>query len=465
MSLIALGMCSLFILCLFLRDRKLHPMTSRALWVPFLWISIIGSKEVSYWLGAELDAEAALASRMDGSPLDRAVFIVLIVAGTVELCRRRIDWKKIVSHNLWLVLYLLYCGISILWSDYIFISTKRYVKDLGNMVMVLVILTDRFPVRALRGVFSRYTNFVIPASLLLILFFPDIGTHQDSWSESAANIGVTTNKNELGIVLVTCGLFLLWDTLEMWKSHAPKVDLVLRGAVLVITLWLLAITGSATALVCCSLGAFLVLFQRLPFVQKQLQYVGTYALVTAALFMLLDTFPALSRSLLGMLGRDLTLTGRTEIWSGLLREPVNPLVGSGYMNFWLPPVIDRYQGITQAHNGYLETYLNCGVLGLTLLLAMIFFTGARVRRQLLRQDSYGALMFLFFVVAVVYNWTEAMFNGLSLIWFILLIAALDCPQQDPEPVLKADPGPVPFDRMAYLNRVRNRQSTRDLHGE
>jgi len=231
------------------------------------------------------------------------------------------------------------------------------------------------------------------------------------------------------------------------------------------TLWLLAITGSATALVCCSLGAFLVLFQRLPFVQKQLQYVGTYALVTAALFMLLDTFPALSRSLLGMLGRDLTLTGRTEIWSGLLREPVNPLVGSGYMNFWLPPVIDRYQGITQAHNGYLETYLNCGVLGLTLLLAMIFFTGARVRRQLLRQDSYGALMFLFFVVAVVYNWTEAMFNGLSLIWFILLIAALDCPQQDPEPVLKADPGPVPFDRMAYLNRVRNRQSTRDLHGE
>ena len=64
-----------------------------------------------------------------------------------------------------------------------------------------------------------------------------------------------------------------------------------------------------------------------------------------------------------VLDRDTTLTGRTNMWADLLKEAINPILGAGYQSFWLGPGAERiwakyYFHPTQAHNGYLEVYLN-----------------------------------------------------------------------------------------------------------
>jgi O-antigen ligase len=84
-----------------------------------------------------------------------------------------------------------------------------------------------------------------------------------------------------------------------------------------------------------------------------------------------------------MVGRDTTLTGRTNLWAELLREPINPLLGTGYQSFWPGPRTEYFWAKysfhpNQAHNGYLETYLNGGFLGVCLLVAMIVSAGSRV---------------------------------------------------------------------------------------
>src|SRR5436190_23821909 len=81
----------------------------------------------------------------------------------------------------------------------------------------------------------------------------------------------------------------------------------------------------------------------------------------------------------------------------------------------------------QANNGYLETYLNGGLVGLSLLAAMIVSGGSKLKKELLLGASYPIVRFAFLVSAVVYNWTEAAFNGLSLVWVVLLISALNYP--------------------------------------
>jgi len=111
------------------------------------------------------------------------------------------------------------------------------------------------------------------------------------------------------------------------------------------------------------------------------------------------------------------------------RERVDPLFGTGYNSFWLGSAVERYDNITQAHNGYLETYLNGGIIGLCLLTAMIVFTGSKLKKELLQGSSLGLLLFCFLFIAVFYNLTEAMFNRLSLVWFVLLIAALNYPSR------------------------------------
>lgn len=429
---LALFVCVLFILLLFARDRHLRPMTSGALWLVLLWIAIIGSRPVSIWLGGGFHVENP-ADYLEGSPLDRNVFLIFIVLGLIVLFRRRVDWNSFFLSNRWFLAFFVYCGISCLWSDYPFVSFKRWIKDIGNIVMLLIILTESEPFQATKAVFLRYASCAIPLSVLFIKYFPELGRYYNRWTWEPAFRGITTNKNELGCIVFVCGLFLVWDLIEARTDSGKKMDnadLISRIFLLMMVFWLLSIAGSATALISLILGAAFLLFMQLPFAKKQIRYLGSYSLAIAFFIILLYVIPGIDEAFLKLMGRDATFTGRTAIWEDLLKEPINPLVGTGYQSFWLGDGAQRiwdkyYFHPTQAHNGYIETYLNVGVIGVFLLIALIVSTAIKLKQETLLGSSFGMLRFSFLVLAVIYNWTEAMFGGLNLIWFILLIAVLN----------------------------------------
>ena len=80
-----------------------------------------------------------------------------------------------------------------------------------------------------------------------------------------------------------------------------------------------------------------------------------------------------------MLGRDPSLTDRTAVWADVLALQNRPMLGYGFESFWLG---DRLMVLwnkwwwrpTQAHNGYIETYLNLGLVGLGLLAGLLLST-------------------------------------------------------------------------------------------
>jgi O-antigen ligase len=148
-------------------------------------------------------------------------------------------------------------------------------------------------------------------------------------------------------------------------------------------------------------------------------------------------------SLLQSIGRNPTLTGRTKIWEAVLAQPINPLVGAGFESFWMgsrmQSVWDMSQyGIQQAHNGYLELYLNLGWIGIALLGALII-TGYRNALPMYRIDpQFGRMRFGFITAAVVYGFTEAGFRMMSPDWFAFLLALILLPPASEEqPVTRA----------------------------
>lgn len=424
----------LLIAWLFARDRKLRPMPSRASWIALLWILIIGSRYISGWLGLnmELDSPEEL---VEGSPLDRSIFLVLIASAAVALWIRKPVWAKVINMNRWYFAFFVYCGISILWSDYPFVSFKRYVKEVGNVLMVLLILTEKDPVQTVRAIFARYVHLVIPLSILLIYSIPSLGMYYDD-SMLPSYCGVATNKNKLGVITFVSALFLVWEMIHFREADgkdADRCDAPSRWVLLLMAGWLIFIAHSATALVCVIVGVFLLLAMKLPFVVKHLSYLGMYSLLTAVIIIFaMYHFPEAIGVVAEGFGRDSTFTGRTELWMDLLREPVNPVVGTGYQSFWLGSRADNlwdkylFHPI-QAHNGYLETYLNGGVVGVGLLLATIVATGSKLKKVLLVERSFGILLVVFIITAVLYNCTEAMISRLSLLWFVITIAALYSP--------------------------------------
>ena len=129
-------------------DRDGMSRTSPALWIPVAWMFIGGSRMASQWLGVNpLDA---MDVTLEGSAFDRVVLTGLLAAGLIVLAGRAERVGALLRDNKVIVLFFCYCIVSILWSDFPFVAFKRLTKGIGNLTMVLVILSDPRPAAAIR---------------------------------------------------------------------------------------------------------------------------------------------------------------------------------------------------------------------------------------------------------------------------------------------------------------------------
>jgi O-antigen ligase len=405
------------------------------------------------WFNVNIPQES-IEDYLEGSPVDRVVFLLLIIAGSVFLLKRRVNWGSLLKSNKWFFAFFIYCAISIIWSQYPYVALKRWAKDVGNVIMILIILTERDHVNAVKAVFTRYIYLAIPLSVVFIKYFPEIGREYNRWTWVPSFIGVSTNKNDLGMILIVCGLFLVWDFFDvrtdqvikesteegldggMEESMGPDRSILFGRIILMAMLaWLLVMIKSSTAIVCLLLGiGSYFLYQS----RKVTEHFGAYTILLVLI--VLSFYVIGPRVFISILGKDATLTGRTELWADLLNIRIVPLIGAGYKSFWMGPwVLDLWEKyafrVNQAHNGYLEIYLNGGLIGVGLLLAMIVSTGSKLKKELLDGDNLATFVFSLFITALISNLTEATFNALSIIWLVILLAALYYPPSSGQPLL------------------------------
>ena len=436
---LALILCILFVLYLLRHDSKSQLHVSSALWVPLIWVLIIGSRFVSQWLNIGLSFTSS-GSMTEGSPVDRGIFLALEMAGIFILIRRKIDWAGLIRDNKFLSLFILYCGISILWSDYPFVSFKRWTKMLGNIVMVLVVLTDQNPVEAAKTILRRYGFILVPFSVLLIKYFPDIGRYYNQWTWGTFYGGVTLNKNSLGVLSYISGIFFFWSLLIARPKNARlyKQDVLIQIILLVMIGWLLLISQSATSKICFIVGVSFLLVIKWPSIRRNITQIGIYFIILIAFLLMLEFSIGLSSFVLEQSGRDSTLTDRVPIWTELLSMRTNPLIGTGFESFWLGErlarVWDTWKGINQAHNGYLETYLNLGMIGVLLLFGLIVVAYVNNKNELLANFEWGSLSMTFLLMAVISNISEATFHGLNVLLFTFFVIVVKCPRPAPFPV-------------------------------
>src|SRR6266571_84796 len=421
-----------FLLGLFLLDRDPKSRTSPALWIPVAWVLIAGSRMVSPWLGAGHTYETA-DQILDGSPLDRLVLTGLLAAGLVVLLARGRRVGTFPRANGPILLFFLYGAVSVLWSDYPDVAFKRWTNAIGNVVMVLVVLTDPDPTAAVKRLFARAGFLLLPLSVLLIKYYPELGVGYGPWGTQNF-MGVATGKNGLGYLCLIFGLGSLWRVLETFRSQEPPRragPLIAQGAVLAVTLWLFYMIDSATSLACFLLGGGVMWVTSLPGVTRKLA--AMHLLVGAVVLLsLFGLFFDVGTDLVQAMGRDTTLTGRTTFWNELLLMDTDPLFGTGFESFWLGERVKRLWGKywwhpNQAHNGYLEVYLNLGWTGVVLLGLLIAWGYRNVVDGFHRDPEAGRLRLAYFAVAPVYNLTEAAFNGMHLVWFAFLLAVTVVP--------------------------------------
>jgi exopolysaccharide production protein ExoQ len=410
----------LSVLCLALRGRRAAGPVSSALWLPIVWVFIAGSRPLSAWLGIQAVGDS-LAAQLDGSPFDRNVFAALIAGALIVLVHRRRQVGALLRANLSLVLFVLYCVLSIFWSDFPDVALKRWVRLVGDVAMVLVVLTEPSLSAGVETFISRLGWLMIPLSV-----GADLGRRAAGWDYA---FGLNRNKNMYGAVLMVLGIGAVWRYLKLRGEERPVLvrRKLAQGLLVLMAIWCLWLANSMTSSICFVLGCIVLALGRSWLARHTvLLHVTVASLVLAALYgSVID--PAVG--FLSAVSKDTTLTGRTDLWQTLLAMTVSPAFGAGFESFWLGPRLLKLWNMFQwhpneAHNGYIELYLNLGWVGLTVFGLMMLAGYRRIVRGLSSGMERSDLRLAYFVVALIYSLTEAGFRIFSPPWIFLLLAIM-----------------------------------------
>jgi exopolysaccharide production protein ExoQ len=463
---LALLICAIGIAGLFFLDRDKSMRTSTALWLPVLWLGIVGSRSASAWLGISPPMTDP-SQLLEGSPFDRLVYEILLGLGVLVLFHRGRRLAPFLKGSWAVILYFAYCLVSVLWSDFADVSFRRWIKAIGDLVMVLIVVTDAQPLEAFKRLISRLGFLLLPTSVLLIKYFGDLGRGYDPGG-APMNTGVTTNKNTLGVITMVITLGVVWNLLRLLRAKDLENrgrHLLAQATLLTFGIAVLFLAHSATSLACFTLGAGLLFATSLPSMGRR---PGRIHALVGTVFIAggLATLLGGDARVVHALGRQTDFTGRTEIWKAVMFAVSNPLLGTGFESFWLGPRLNvvwshlsEYMHVNEAHNGYLEVYLNLGIIGVGLI-ALIFVKAYRDAVAVFRQDlPAGSLWLAYIFAAAFYSITEAGFRSLAPMWIFLLLAAAaaggtarSITRVQPEPVtLKRT---VPTTRLRYAARMQ-----------
>ena len=303
------------------------------------------------------------------------VYLVILF---LLLLRQGIVWR-VPTVNPVLTALVILAFVSAAWSVFPDVTLRRSVA-LTFTTLFGLYLALRWRLEEAVAMLATGLGLLILLSFVFVAAVPQIGVDQDI--HRGAWKGVFFQKNVTGRMIVWFSLSVLWLD---WMGCRPKW--LLRGSFLAAFL-LLVMSRSGTGLLSTIMVAVVMLSVRLLRVNIRtlipaLAFLGFGVLVAAALI------SADFREAMYMIGRDATLTGRTELWR-FAREMLKDdfVLGYGYAAFWygLYGPASYYTtgwGITSVHNGWLEVLLDVGIAGLLMmvyLMGRLLFGGVLVAR-------------------------------------------------------------------------------------
>ena len=348
-------------------------------------------------------------------------YIVIIYLGA----RTWPNLVRVTVFNPLLILCVLWCGISYFWSIEPPITLRRSIALLMTTLFGLI-LAARFEWGELIKRFAFVFLIIALLSLFLGLFFPELGrvqkVHIGAWR------GAWTSKNSFGTnmaiatMLMLCACAVQPKRWWFWGGGA--------GVCMMLVLLSTSKGGLLSALIAIFGFGAIFIFRRYKLLRVPLIYVVVLSIVVFSTLVLL-----LPETMLGIIGKEPSLTGRTDIWDSLIRAiRQKPVLGYGYGTFWKnkngPSYWVRFGlewGVPSAHNGWVETWLSAGIIAVGLFAVLYVSTLFLAVKRLFTGgiETYWVILgsVLFFTISLSES-TVLMPNKLSWVMFVALSAKL-----------------------------------------
>ena len=411
-------------------------------------------------------AYAALAILMGGDAIRYAIgwlgwgiaLGVLLVATLIQLFR--IDWRGALRRMpmpLKALLGLMLVGS--IWSNYQVVSLGAALVQIATTSFAVFLATAfdwreilRLIAGTLRGILFASVLFELYAALIvrgpIEPFFPNYSGDKPPavafyWTQGNLFTndriqGIVGNSNMLAYMAM---IGLVVFSIEVAANTTSRLVSALSflAAIPMLLLSRSASIGFALAAVVAAAVVSIAAEGKDRDTRHRYYRVAWGVIGTAALLVL--TYRA---QIFSLIGKSPDMTGRTKIWKIVLHLiDQRPLQGWGWSSYWVPWV-EPYKGLVvihhvpyyQAHNAFLDVWMQLGIFGLGLFLLLIGVTFVRLWRLAVRHTNPLYLWpILVFVGIVTQNLTESRIL-VEIGWVLLVLFAVKVqePAENLEPL-------------------------------
>ncbi|MEN9749157.1 MAG: hypothetical protein RL149_235 [Actinomycetota bacterium] len=362
--------------------------------------------------------------------------------------------KRIIKQIPWpLAALLLLMPISTFYSNYPMFTALASFAQYATTLLALF-LAAVFSWRHLLMIFSNVIRAILGASLVIEFIaaailhgpIPPIFKNYEGDTPPAAAFywvrghlfdghriqGIVGNSNLLAFIAL---LGLIFFAIEFVVSTTPKWLSATSFAVSGLLLWLSKSAGVGFALVAVSVAAIVALIVEGK--DRDLRH-RIYRWVWASAGLVAILVLIYRADVFAFFGKTPDMTGRSKIWKlvlGLIAD--RPVQGWGWISYWVPGV-KPFDGLVvinnvpyyQAHNAFLDMWLQLGLIGLLLLAALAVLTFVKLWRLGVRHTNplYLWPMLVFFAL-LAQNLTESRML-LEIGWVLLALVAVKANDSD-----------------------------------
>jgi O-antigen ligase len=356
--------------------------------------------------------------------INQVVYILIFVMATIAILPKRKEFLLILFEEKFLTIFILWCTLSISWSDYSFVSFKRlfqiYTVVLATMAFLLHYPGEEKILNLIKIVLYPY----LIASIIVVVIVPGaLDPDFKTWR------GLTSHKNVLGQIGVISIIFCY-----MFYRDSKNLYSKITSVFMIIVSFLLTVGSFSSTSILMLLVILLLGMVRLidkiftPLgISRTLSMAFLYTFLLTIIITLIfepDIISILPRTF----GKDTSFSGRTDLWAYMMIEIAkHPILGVGYQGFWVveSELILRLYKIfnwlpNQSHNGYIDIWNELGIIGLILFILLII--NYYIKLIKLKKEHIWKF---FILIALISNWQEAtFFRPGQLLAVVLIISYL-----------------------------------------
>jgi O-antigen ligase len=319
-------------------------------------------------------------------------------------------------------LLVFWAFISAVWSQFPELSIRRSLAFLFTTLFGIIVFLRFKPLDFLRLI-NISLWIAMLTSILLVFLKPDWGT--EIYFNGIAWRGAFIQKNLLGFF---CALLIVINFPFIVRKRQIHWFQIFKIGLLMVILFF---SKSTSALVLTLFAIFLfILLRMISFLKKDaVKVVVVFSIVM--IFFAFIFWRDLLELFLSFFNKEITLTGRLPLWQVLLRLGVEKFFGGyGYGTFWL-----GWNGIESAavwqtvnwmppnaHNGYIDVWLQMGLIGVLIFFWMIFRFFKTFSIEEILYDYTRQVFFVLFIVILVKNLIDTIIPRHNAIYWVLFLS-------------------------------------------